>query len=277
MTKIIAEIGWNHCGDMELAKQMITAAKESGASIAKFQTWSVDRLKPGPWDDDGRREIYEKAELSKDDHNLLLKHCDDVGIKFMTSVFSIEDAVLVEKLGCRTVKIPSFEIKNIPLIKYCFNNFDTVFISTGTATWEETTNIHRLHETLMGGPCGLVVMHCVSAYPCMPEHANLNHLHNLNQVFEEASGYSLGYSGHCPGVDVAKVALEYDNMLWIEKHFTTDHNLPGRDNKFAILPHEMKELSDYIELRENAKNYHGKGYQPIEKESREIQRGRFNG
>ena len=63
--KIIAEIGWNHLGDMNLAKQMILAAKNSGADYAKFQTWSVDRLKNGVWDNDGRREIYKKAELSK--------------------------------------------------------------------------------------------------------------------------------------------------------------------------------------------------------------------
>ena len=64
-TKIISEIGWNHMGDMDLAKEMISASKENGADMVKFQTWSVDRLKDGPWDTDGRREIYEKAELTK--------------------------------------------------------------------------------------------------------------------------------------------------------------------------------------------------------------------
>ena len=68
MTELIAEIGWNHMGDMVLAKEMISAASETGADYAKFQTWSVSRLKPGPWDDDGRREIYIKAELKEDQH-----------------------------------------------------------------------------------------------------------------------------------------------------------------------------------------------------------------
>ena len=68
MTKIIAEIGWNHMGDMSLAKEMIVAAAENGADFAKFQTWSVKRLKSGDWDVDGRREIYEKAELTLDQH-----------------------------------------------------------------------------------------------------------------------------------------------------------------------------------------------------------------
>ena len=64
MIKVIAEIGWNHCGDMEVAKKMILASKDSGADFAKFQTWSTKRLKNGDWDNDGRRQIYEKAELS---------------------------------------------------------------------------------------------------------------------------------------------------------------------------------------------------------------------
>ena len=68
MTKLIAEIGWNHMGDMVLAKDMITAAKESGADFAKFQTFDIKRLKSGPWDTDGRVEIYKKAQLSLDNH-----------------------------------------------------------------------------------------------------------------------------------------------------------------------------------------------------------------
>ena len=68
MTKLISEIGWNHMGDMTLAKEMINASKENGADFVKFQTWSVDRLTSGPWDEDGRLEIYKKEELSKDKH-----------------------------------------------------------------------------------------------------------------------------------------------------------------------------------------------------------------
>ncbi|HUV84432.1 MAG TPA: N-acetylneuraminate synthase family protein, partial [Methanosarcinales archaeon] len=81
--KIIAEIGWNHMGDMNLAKKMIDSAKECGADYAKFQTWSVKNLKLGPWDQDGRREIYEKAELTIDKHKELKSYCDNVGIKFL--------------------------------------------------------------------------------------------------------------------------------------------------------------------------------------------------
>ena len=72
MVEVIAEIGWNHMGDMDLAEEMIKSASESGASYAKFQTWSTKRLKSGEWDHDGRRQIYEKAELSVEDHKFLI-------------------------------------------------------------------------------------------------------------------------------------------------------------------------------------------------------------
>jgi len=80
--ELIAEIGWNHMGDMDLAKQMIESAKKHGADTAKFQTWSVQRLAPGEWDRDGRREIYEKAELSKDKHIELIRFCQTMDINF---------------------------------------------------------------------------------------------------------------------------------------------------------------------------------------------------
>jgi len=134
MIKVIAEIGWNHCGDMNLARQMAKAAQQNGATYAKFQTWSVDRLKTGSWDNDGRREIYKKAELSKEDHIELINYCNEIGIKFLSSVFSIKDAELLVKLGCKEVKIPSFESRNHELINYCSSNFDTIFMSTGTST-----------------------------------------------------------------------------------------------------------------------------------------------
>ena len=80
--KIIAEIGWNHLGDMNLAKEMIVAASESGADFCKFQTWSVKNLKNGPWDNDGRKELYNKAELKYDDHIQLKEYCEKIILNF---------------------------------------------------------------------------------------------------------------------------------------------------------------------------------------------------
>ena len=95
MIDIIAEIGWNHMGDMDLAEKMIVSAKDAGATYAKFQTWSVDNLKNGSCDNDGRLEIYKKAELSESDHSFLKKCCDANNIKFLTSCFSAKSVDLI--------------------------------------------------------------------------------------------------------------------------------------------------------------------------------------
>ena len=128
--EIIAEIGWNHQGDMTLAKKMIKAAKSS-ADYAKFQNWRVSKLKTGPWDNDGRREIYKKAELTKDNHIELIKTCNQENINFLSSVFSVDDAKMLVELKVKRVKIPSFESRNTELIDYCFSNFEHIYISTG--------------------------------------------------------------------------------------------------------------------------------------------------
>ena len=264
--KIIAEIGWNHGGDMVLAKQMAKAAQENGATYAKYQTWSVNRLKPGSWDEDGRRLIYENAELSKENHVELINYCNKIGIKFLSSVFSIPDAELLVELGCKEVKIPSFESRNHSLIKYSNNNFDTVFMSTGTSTMNEIKESASLFTKAR-----LYLMHCVSSYPCNPSIANIMRMVKL-QTFNP----DVGYSDHIQGVESAKVAIGFGANV-IEKHFTINNDLPGRDNKFAILPKDLDDLSSYIKLREEMLIDHGSDFQECESDSRTNYTGRFNG
>ena len=112
MTKIIAEIGWNHIGNLNLAKKMILAAKKSGADLVKIQTFSEKRLVPGPWDNDGRRELYKKASLSLHDHIILNRFAKKNKIVFFSSVFNIEGALLLSKVQKKFVKIPSSEIRS---------------------------------------------------------------------------------------------------------------------------------------------------------------------
>ena len=235
MTKIISEIGWNHMGDMDLAKRMILESVNNGADMVKFQTWSVDRLKSGPWDEDGRLEIYKKAELSKDQHLELYEYSNELCIPFFTSVFSVEDAELLSEVQTERVKIASFEARNPTLLTYCDSRFDTMYISTGTTTIDEIKeSLNYIHNA------EIVLLHCVSSYPLEYANANLPRINSLEKLCDR-----VGYSDHTFGVEGSKAALEYDVEV-IEKHFTIDHDLPGRDNKFAILPHELKELSDYI-------------------------------
>jgi len=264
---LIAEIGWNHAGDMTLAKKMIKYAARTGATYAKFQTWSVDRLKPGEWDDDGRRDLYEKAELSRHDHIDLIGYCIENNILFLSSVFSIPDAELLLELGVTDVKIPSFESRNKELVEYCCEHFHKVFMSTGTSTVEEIGEVVKDIQ-----PMGdLYLLHCVSSYPGKYKEANVRRIELLKAI-----GFPVGYSDHIQGVESAKIAIGFGAEV-IEKHFTIDNDLPGRDNKFAILPRDMKSLSEYVKTRKKMMIYHGPGYLECEKNQRDNYTGRFNG
>ena len=266
MTKIIAEIGWNHMGDMNLAKQMVYEAKESGADIVKTQTFNVKRLKEGPWDVDGRRKIYEKAQLNLKQHIELRDYCDENRIQFISSVFSIYDARLLQKVETDMVKIPSMESRNIKLINYCVDNFDEILISTGTSTLDEISNsVKDIPKEK------LTLLHCVSSYPCNFDVVNLPRILDLEELSD-----SVGYSDHTQGIEASVMSLSY-NVKFIEKHFTIDNDLPGRDNKFAILPNELKRLKEYIDIHSKVNLDHGSDYQKCEEETREIYSGRWNG
>ena len=177
--KIIAEIGWNHLGDMGIAKQMINAASTAGADYCKFQTWSVKNLKSGSWDDDGRRELYNKAELSKEMHYELKDYCDENNIKFLTSIFNINDVEFLSKLSPEVIKIGSPEIYNTQLIEKCLEFFDQVILSTGAAKWEEITRLKLLTNIDR-----LVLLHCVSSYPCKPENINIPRMIELKKIVQ---------------------------------------------------------------------------------------------
>ena len=265
MTKIIAEIGWNHMGDMDLAKKMIIAAKDSGADFAKFQTWSVKNLKPGPWDTDGRLEIYKKAELTKEKHHLLKNICDESGIQFLTSIFNLEDTIWLSELNNKIIKVPSHEVYNTELIKNLDGKFRIILVSTGAANWKEIKKLEKIVNN-----SELVLMHCVSAYPCKPENTNLPRINDLKSISER-----VGYSGHLPEVYDAILALEFD-IDYLEKHFTIDKTLPGRDNQFALLPSELKIICEYRDRYKDMKIYHGKAFQDIEDDIIKNYRGRWS-
>jgi N,N'-diacetyllegionaminate synthase len=230
--KIMAEVGWNHMGDMGLAKKMIQAAAENGADIVKFQTWSEKNLKAGSWDGDGRRQIYQKAELTEDNHRFLQEVCEENNVEFLTSLFNINDLGFLSTLNLNSIKIPSHEVYNTDLIQKCSDIFDTVFISTGAAKWAEVESIVKNCD-----PKKLVLMHCVSSYPCPAEKVNLPRLDSLKKLAP-----TIGYSGHFFGIDDAVAAITR-GVPYIEKHFTIDRELPGRDNQFAILPEQLKVLA----------------------------------
>jgi len=269
--KLIAEIGWNHMGDMQLASKMIEAAAVNGATHVKFQTWSVSKLKSGPWDIDGRRQIYEKAELTENKHHFLLGECEKHNVKFLTSCFSPTDVQFISSLGPE-IKIPSTEIANEDLINQVIYFFQDkrdhhVYLSTGASLWKE---VEHATKTLLDNNIDFTLLHCVSQYPTPANMCNMNRIKDLKKIHNK-----VGYSGHYHGIDDAIVAIELGASV-IEKHFTIDNNLPGRDNKFAILPETLLRLTTFISTRKNMLQHIGNEFLESEKDIRDTYRGRWD-
>ena len=264
--KIIAEIGWNHMGSVELAKKMIDAAVTSGVDFCKFQTWKVKNLKEGPWNSDGRIDIYKKAELSEEKHVELIEYCKLKKTKFLTSIFNIKDLDFLLKLGLKTIKIPSHEIYNLELIKKCNESFDEMFISVGACSWNEFKNLLDSNLDLNK----IYFMHCVSSYPLEEMNVNFPKLIKINNLHNK-----IGYSGHLNGISDAVAAISLGAMV-VEKHFTIDNDLPGRDNKFALLPKDMKKICDYRNTFFNMSIDRGLDVQECEIDINKNYRGRWS-
>ncbi len=264
--KIIAEVGWNHMGDIELAEKMISQASLSGADYCKFQTWKVDSLKNGPWDADGRLEIYKKAELSNEKHEKLFQICQKNKIKFMTSVFNKKDLKFVSSLSNEIVKIPSHEVYNIDLIQEAQNLFKTVIISIGACDWSEFLNMSKKIDLTKD----LYFLHCVSSYPLDAENVNMPKLNEISKIHNK-----IGYSGHYSGIDDAILAI-CNGAIFIEKHFTIDNELPGRDNKFAIKADEMKKLVHFKNSYSKMTLHKGLDVQDCELDIFKNYRGRWS-
>ncbi len=264
--EVIAEIGWNHMGNMTLAKKMIKAAKKSGATTAKFQYWDPSNLKSGPWDKDGRRQIYNKAFLTEKKILELKSICKQNKIQFLISIFGSSSIELMKKLKIESIKIPSHEVANKKLIKFTSSNFKKIYFSTGASKTREVISANKIFKSNKND---FYLMHCVSSYPCLEENINLPRIDWLKKLHNQ-----VGLSDHTSSILVPSLSVSLGANV-IEKHFTTDNRLPGRDNKFALTPDRFKKMVENIRTAENALIFRGLDFQNSEKEIIKKYRGRW--
>lgn len=252
---IIAEIGANHNGDMTLAKEMISAAKESGADYAKFQSWQEKKIGKGIWDSPepffqykNKRDFYDKAQLTDDNHYELIEHCKNIGINFLTTCFDRDRIDFLSKLDLDIIKVASTDSISDKMISELSTNFSKMIVSTGmTYSYE----IKHLIELLNKLSTPYVMMYCSSIYPSPAEK---NSIYKMKWIKEHASG-EFGISDHSLGNTASKIGI-CNGATWIEKHFTTDRNIPGPDNHMSATPDEIKDLrkfSDEFVLMDNNK------------------------
>jgi|MDSX01.1.fsa_nt_gb N,N'-diacetyllegionaminate synthase len=264
--EIIAEIGWNHMGDSSLAKEMIEAAKTSGADIVKFQYWNPTYLKDGPWDKDGRREIYNKAALNEEKVLELKELSENASCKFLISVFGTIGAKTISELGIKNIKIPSHETTNKKLIEYCSTHFDFIYFSAGASKSKDVSDACSI---LKNGNAEFNLMHCVSSYPVSDDNANLNRINWLKTLHDY-----VGYSDHTQSTLIPALAV-INGATVVEKHFTIDKDLPGRDNKFALDHNEFAIMSKNIYDASKSIIDRGIEFQDIERDTVENYRGRW--
>ena len=234
-TIIIAEIGENHLGDMDLARRMIELAGLAGADIVKFQSYRGSDVRP----DDPEREWFSRVELSDSMHRDLKAHAESLGLEFLSSPFTVERArFLCEELGIRKIKIASSEMLNLPLLEYVNRNAETVFLSTGMATLEEVeeaiSHLDRVRECF--------ILHCCTQYPAQDHQANLSAIPAMQSALP---GYAIGYSDHTIGIEAAVAAAALGARV-VEKHFTLDKGLPGTDHVLSATPAELCEMVERI-------------------------------
>lgn len=249
---VIAEIGANHNGDMELAKRIIDEAVKCGADCVKFQSWSKESIfsKKTYNDnyflkDDYRNrtdytleQIVDKYHLSIENHKELKRYCEKKGIDFNSTPFSNREVdLLIDELQVPFLKIASMDLNNIPFLKYAAKKKKPIVISTGLCGLTEINNAVECLE--QEGCREIVLLHCVSIYPPKEEEVSLNNIDMLRKIY----GYPVGYSDHTIGI-VAPIMSIAKNVKIIEKHFTLDKNMVGWDHKISADFFELKAICD---------------------------------
>jgi N-acetylneuraminate synthase len=244
---IIAEIGSNHNGDMGLCRQIIDAARESGADAVKFQSWTKDTLisraeyeRNTQYGPAGQKlpsleEVVEQYQFTPDQHREIAAYCRERDMMFLSSCFSPAEVDLLESLDVPLHKIASMDVNNLPLLAYVAQTGKPIVLSTGMATLGEVERALNTLRTNGAGP--LIVLHCISIYPAPPE---AMHLRNMG-MFQHAFGVLVGLSDHSQGITVPLAATALGACM-IEKHFTTDKSLPGWDHAISADPPEMQQL-----------------------------------
>lgn len=244
---VIAEIGSNHNGNMEMARKLITEAHNAGADCIKFQSWSKETI--------FAKEVYEKNYFLNDDYRNrndytleqiveefsisesqlidMKLFSDSIGIDCTSTPFSKKEVdFLVEKMNVKFIKIASMDLNNYPFLEYVAGKKKPIVISTGLSELSEIDKAVRTIERK--GNYEIIILHCISIYPPEDKQVNLKNMETLAKIY----GYPVGFSDHTLGYSIPLAAIALGAKI-IEKHFTLDKNLFGWDHKVSATPDEM--------------------------------------
>ena len=249
---IIAEIGLNANGNIDIAKQLITGAKRSGADAVKFQKRRIDLVyskefldspRESPWGTTQRTQ-KEALEFNGDDYDEIDKYCWMVGIPWFASAWDIDSLLFLRKYDLKYNKIASPMITNIPFLKVVAKERKYTFISTGMSTMKDIELAFEIFDKVK---CPFTLMHCVSEYNMPSNRANIRMIQTLRDTF----GCNVGYSGHEQGIIIPCAAVAM-GATSIERHITLDHAFYGSDQAASIELTGFERMVKYIRVIESA-------------------------
>lgn len=248
-TYVIAEIGANHNGDMELARKMIRVAKERGADCVKFQSWDTSIFSRSVYEenkfltDDYRdrddftlKEIVDKFAVSESELASLKSYCDEIGIDFASTPFEPEQVDALVRIGAPFIKVASMDLTNDYLLRHIGKTGLPTLLSTGLGTLAEIDDAVRVLEST--GNRNIVILHCISLYPPDDSHVNLKNI----EMLKEAYDYPVGYSDHTIGTEISLASIAMEACV-LEKHFTLDKDMFGWDHKVSADPDELEVIT----------------------------------
>lgn len=245
---IIVEAGVNHNGKLDLALKLCDAAKAAGADAVKFQTFNTEinvlkdcemaeYQKKNVGETTSHWEMIKKLELTHDEFWRLKRHCDRIGIEFLSTPSETESLAFLMSMGMKKIKISSGEITNLPLLRAVGKLKKEVLLSTGMANMKEIKAAIAILVAAGTPKNKITVLHCTTDYPTKPEEVNILAMLSIRDAFS----VKVGYSDHTTGIEASVAAVALGATL-IEKHFTLNHSLPGPDHAASLEPGELKGL-----------------------------------
>jgi N,N'-diacetyllegionaminate synthase len=272
---VIAEAGVNHNGSLELARQLATAARESGADYVKYQTFVPSLVASGAAPVtayqskagfSSQQTMLSRFVLSDDEHQLLKQHCDDIGIGFSSTGHDLESAEYLEILGQDFVKVGSGDLTNWQLLETVAAYEKTLLVSTGASSWEDVLATVKFLEGLgFSIHDDLILLQCTSAYPAPSDEANVRVLSRYHEQF----GCKVGYSDHTHTREAALAAVSLGAVV-IEKHLTLDTAMEGPDHSSSLGPDGFAEYVSSIRRVENALGSDEKRVTPSEADNQPL-------
>jgi len=233
---IVAELGVNHLGDFDRAKEMIHAAHEAGADLLKFQTYIAEKRynrETNPKGDEFIKRLS-KWEFPREKEAQLWEYAKSLGATVFTSAFDVDSVQFAEEVGTVAYKLAAFEIVNHVLVRAVAEKGKPVVFSRGMAGDDEIRSTIRILDEYN---VPYIILHCISSYPLQKKDSNLRMIHSLRMKYD----CPIGHSDHTPGSDIPPLAVAAGANM-IEKHFTINPKLRESDNPFSVTPEELQEM-----------------------------------